>query len=660
MRARGWPLALGALAAVVLGLFGPVVLTGRYYPWDATEQYWGDLVYLCGALHDGEWPRWNPYDRGGYPVIADPQAALYHPLTWLLCAAGADPPLALAELRVALHFLLAGAGMAALLRRLALPWPAVMVGALAFMLAPFQRRMWGVNPSYGLAYLPLVLLGIEAVARRPGPRAAAGLALAVALAGAAGSPPALYYTLWAAAAWACAALVSAERRGAAAAWLAAGGALAAAMLAVVLVPAAQLTVLSVQAGRDYASISAGGIPAAALGGLAWPGHAYVYVGAPALLLALAGLRAPALPRPLRIALGVLALLALLLMLGDRTPVFRAAYAVVPGVDLFRSPQRYSALLGCAVAVLAAGGAAALLPRLPARLRLLPALATLGALLADLPEDWRGVAGPPPGGAAALAHLRPRIDPERRVWDEFALSLRAGSRHRLRDLRGYQDPLMLRRYEQVIGKLHEHPRMLEQWSVGTLLRGPHFIHGDSHHYLPAGREPELAEPAGDGVWRTRAPLPGAYWVPRAATFAPGDPALLERLRAIAPRAVCLLEVAGPRPDAAPGPAAAEAAAAQAVPARARVGRNTVHVEVDAPRAGWLVVAEVDYPGWRATVDGRAAPVERANWLMRAVHVPAGRHQVVLRFEPEGYAALCALAASACALALALVTRRSRAR
>jgi len=59
-----------------------------------------------------------------------------------------------------------------------------------------------------------------------------------------------------------------------------------------------------------------------------------------------------------------------------------------------------------------------------------------------------------------------------------------------------------------------------------------------------------------------------------------------------------------------------------------------VATDAPRL--LVVDEVYYPaGWHATVDGQPAPILQANYLLRAVPVPAGTHTVVMRFDPASH-------------------------
>ena len=49
-------------------------------------------------------------------------------------------------------------------------------------------------------------------------------------------------------------------------------------------------------------------------------------------------------------------------------------------------------------------------------------------------------------------------------------------------------------------------------------------------------------------------------------------------------------------------------------------------------GLLIFSEVDYPGWRATVGGKSAQLVRADYLLRALCIPAGVHQVELVYDP----------------------------
>jgi hypothetical protein len=62
------------------------------------------------------------------------------------------------------------------------------------------------------------------------------------------------------------------------------------------------------------------------------------------------------------------------------------------------------------------------------------------------------------------------------------------------------------------------------------------------------------------------------------------------------------------------------------------RNAVALSVTTDRPGLLVLHDLHYPGWEATVDGKATPVLRANLLFRGIEVPAGEHRVEFRFRP----------------------------
>ncbi len=60
---------------------------------------------------------------------------------------------------------------------------------------------------------------------------------------------------------------------------------------------------------------------------------------------------------------------------------------------------------------------------------------------------------------------------------------------------------------------------------------------------------------------------------------------------------------------------------------------VSLSVSAPQAAHLILSDAWYPGWRATVNGAAAPIQRANLIFRALPVPAGDSSVIFSFEPR---------------------------
>jgi hypothetical protein len=646
---RGTVAAVAVLVVVTCWLFLPVVRGAavgepRFFEWDVPEQYWPDQVYLCRSLHEGRLPSWNPYDRGGYPYFADPQAATWHPYSWLVCAlAGQAPAPGWMTLRVLLGFLAAGLFGLLWLRRLGLPTGPALLGATVIETAPFMRHNWELNLTFGLAWLPLMLWAAEGLATRRRARDGALLALAVALCGWSGSPPAL----WQAGtfcvgylAWRSAGELRARGRPALGPLLRSVGVaagLTSGLLAVVLVPGLELAALSVQAGNDLASIAAGALEPSDLVALLWPRPGnHLYLGLVPLILALSGaVRPPESGAPGRGWFAAAAVIAVLMTLGLATPVFGLAWHLFPGVDLFRLPHRYEAWLGPSVGALAAFGLVRLgawRPSLGARW-VGAALAILVVLDVSraLPTDRHTRGGLHPGmDESALSALPVDAGPSR-ILDEFGVSCRSGTRLGRRDLRGYQDPLQLRSYERVIGSLRDHPRLAEQHSVRFALTAPHFIHGWNRHFLPPPAELLTipgARDLGRGVIELPDPVPSAWWVPATGVERVADrAAALDRLRAVAPAMVAILEE---------GAAPIESAGGPVLPPlpvdRFELSPDEVVIDLEAPGAGVVVVNEAWYPGWQAWVDGSPAPVLRANGFVRAVAVPAGARRVELAFRP----------------------------
>jgi hypothetical protein len=60
------------------------------------------------------------------------------------------------------------------------------------------------------------------------------------------------------------------------------------------------------------------------------------------------------------------------------------------------------------------------------------------------------------------------------------------------------------------------------------------------------------------------------------------------------------------------------------------QSDVTVKTDQP--GWLVMADIWYPGWEALVDGKQAPISRADYLLRGVYLEKGEHKVEFVYRP----------------------------
>jgi hypothetical protein len=60
-------------------------------------------------------------------------------------------------------------------------------------------------------------------------------------------------------------------------------------------------------------------------------------------------------------------------------------------------------------------------------------------------------------------------------------------------------------------------------------------------------------------------------------------------------------------------------------------NRIEVSVQNTEPGWLVLSEVWYPGWTATLDGQRTTISQADYLLRAVQIGPGAHTLVLEFR-----------------------------
>ena len=143
--------------------------------------------------------------------------------------------------------------------------------------------------------------------------------------------------------------------------------------------------------------------------------------------------------------------------------------------------------------------------------------------------------------------------------------------------------------------------------------------------------EAVERSPDGVtvWRLRHSLPRAYAVPEVIAL-PGDGEVLQSLYdpAFAPERVAFT-TESPAAGRYPGSAGAALRWRRDDPDR-------LELDVTAPAAAFVVVADAWLPGWSVALDGARAPLFRVDHLLRGVVVPAGGHRVAMRYEPPGWA------------------------
>jgi hypothetical protein len=146
--------------------------------------------------------------------------------------------------------------------------------------------------------------------------------------------------------------------------------------------------------------------------------------------------------------------------------------------------------------------------------------------------------------------------------------------------------------------------------------------------PGGRDAGVQPLPPYRVYENRHVLPRAFIVPEAVPL-PDRAEVLAALKTTDFRQRVFLEdFEGPVVPAAPGGSFRQVHIQEYRPNR---------VVLDSPdgEAGFLVLTDVWFPGWTCTVDGRPARLYRANFLFRALELPAGPHRVVFVFAPQSY-------------------------
>jgi len=130
------------------------------------------------------------------------------------------------------------------------------------------------------------------------------------------------------------------------------------------------------------------------------------------------------------------------------------------------------------------------------------------------------------------------------------------------------------------------------------------------------------------------MPAAFLVPAAgAVVVPDEAAQLGRMKE--PSFDPEREVVLAKPI-----SSATAASPDSAPAAGKVewvsrNTNSFQLNVTATQPDILVISQIDYPGWKARIDGQPAEIVRANYALPAVLVPQGEHRVSFSFEPLSF-------------------------
>ena len=365
-----WPM-LGAAAGKAPGLPGHDGRT-QWYPWRAFSAEW---------MKQGVLPLWNPYVLCGTPFAGNMQSALFYPpnVVFLIM-----PVYAAARASIVFHIGLSLFFTYLLARYVGCKRSGAMVAAMAFGLGAAQvlrvpAGHWGV--SCAIPWLPLILLCLEALLRKPAALTVSIGALAVAMQVLSGVPQYAFIT-----GVASGVFVLLRGFGDGLSWrrrLRRWGAVVAVFILGAVIAGMQL-VPALEAARSGARVLPmrtawieqfslapealltlfvpgffGGVE-----GVPWWGRYFfwemtAYTGVVVLALAVGGALSSK-RRRLGACLGVLAALMLLLALGRHTPLLRCLAAIMPMRGMFRGAAKFLLPFQLALAVLAGLGVTALL------------------------------------------------------------------------------------------------------------------------------------------------------------------------------------------------------------------------------------------------------------------------------------------------------------
>jgi len=398
------------------------------FGWDVIDTHGPDLDFLARELREGRFSRWNPYDKGGYAVYADPVVCRYYPFAWPFIGWGAAFGVSwwLIQIEVLAHHVALASCMHLFLRTRGLSVRAAMIGGIGLVASAPLLVHKASNILWPLVWVPVVWIAIDAAVARPTWRRGVAMAAAFTLCATAGSPPGMFYAALLIApygVWRIATVRPPWRAMLGCAVIAAG--VAGLVLAVTVIPTQTLVAFASRdrwaAGDAFAlsqSLPWDGVVRGVLAHNAGPPE--MYVGAAIVLLAACAQAMPprdgAAPRLLLLV----AIAGLVLVAGATLPVLPWLVHHVPGFALLRIPGRYKLLAAWSLAAAAGYGAASLAEAGPSARRRRVLIVVAAAITASIlvvairgsgklrPEWWSIAAMVVPGALVAVSAWVPRL------------------------------------------------------------------------------------------------------------------------------------------------------------------------------------------------------------------------------------------------------------
>ncbi len=154
-----WAAAVVLYALAWLALAWPWLSGAVTIPWDAKAHFYPQLQFLAQSLHRGESPFWAPFVFAGQPQVADPQSLVFSPPFLLLAALNPNPGLQAFDAVVLGSLGLGGLFVMLLFRDRGWHPAGALVAALAFAFGCSAAwRVQHVGQVLSLAFWPAALL----------------------------------------------------------------------------------------------------------------------------------------------------------------------------------------------------------------------------------------------------------------------------------------------------------------------------------------------------------------------------------------------------------------------------------------------------------------------------------------------------------------------